>query len=1760
LFTIIYCYVTRMKNFFNKLSTRIAVGTVVLAATLGLGAFAFAAPTGPITPASGASAVSIDTTSAPGGTGAYTSLSGPVITESATGTIALGVHTLTLPSGWEFDTSLSNSITIAVGGATELGLSAQQVTPSATALSFNVNATSVTGPGSLTFSGIKVRPTGTTTPTTGNITLTTGVIAGVDGTTNFGTLTTVAGTVTKLAFTVQPSATTTYGSSFATSPVVKTQDQFGNNSISGLPSNRTVTLTLSSGSGAIVSGVTTLDIGTAAGNGTVTFSGIKVDDVGTGKVLTADDATLTSAVSSSFVINPKPVSATISADNKVYDGNTTATISGASIASVIEFGDTLSVDTTGYAATFATSSVGNGISVSVTGLALTGATTKYSLAATSTGSANITKKTVTITPNSAQTKVYGAIDPTFTYTTSGLVGADVATGTLSRAAGESVATYAITLGSVTSGTNYDTVLAAAPVTFSIITRPITVTATTNSKEYDRTTTAAAVPTITSGTLAFSDTANFIETYDDKTAVTGKTLTPSGTVTSSNPGTNYNVTFVATTTGVITKKPLSVSAGLVVTPKNYDGNTSATVTGAAGVLGVIAGDSVGATIGLGGEVYSTSTVGTHNVTGTLFTISGTDAGNYSATPIVLTGVINPKPITVTPNAAQTKVYGGTNPTYTYTNTALVGTDSLSGSLSRVIGENVGSYTITLGTVAASSNYTVTLDPTPVTFGITTKPITVTASSTQSKVYSNSSATDPVFTYSVSPALVGTDAFTGTLSRVAGEIVGVYAIATGTLSAGTNYAMTFNSNNFTIVKATPVITWAAPTGIVYGTLLSPTQLNASPSTPGAFVYTPASSTLLNAGNGQLLSTAFTPTDTINYNGATATTSINVAKATPVITWATPAPIPAGTALSGTQLNASPSTPGAFVYSPASGYTGFTTVGTYTLSTAFTPTDTANYNSVATTSVSITIVPASIAQFTLATTTSDVSAPSVVTVTGKDAYGNIVTNDSSTVVSFTPVNASSISDFFKTLVSGVATTSVSKATAGYAQINTYVNGNGAVTPKAATLTFTDASDRTAPVISAIATNKASYEATNDTTITVTVTEDNTANTVTVNGNTATETTSSSGIWTVTFTKSSSVGTQSLIVVATDISGNASTRESSYNVVANVTIASVPTVTLSGVAIQSAYSQTQANARFATGVQFNTTNAATTTVNGVVVASGATTTAASFASSTTLGVHTYNVVVTSSTGATANITVSYQVNADSVVPVLPTITLSGSAIAPLYSASQAATRFPSGLQFTTTNGATTTVNGTIIASGATTTAASSASSTSVGVHTYNVVVTSSTGHTAEVTVSYQVNPDAVVAVTPTVTLSGAAITSAYSATAAAARFASGLLFTTTNASSVTVNGSSVTAGATITADSLAGATTLGAHTYNVIVTSSTGNTANITVSYQVNADSVTPVTPTVALSGTAITSAYSLTQAQARFTLANGLQVTTTNASAITVNGATVTPAATLTVASQSNATTLGVHTYNVVVTSSTGHTASLLVSYQVNADSVIPVNPTISLTGVTASSSYTLSQAQSRFASGIQFTTANAASVTVNGSSVTASTTVTADTLAGATTLGAHTYNVIVTSSTGNTANITVSYQVNADSVVQANGTLGVTGISTVNSTMTADNTFTNGGSWTFYVTVPTTETNLALSFGDWISGSNSIATAGNMRVYSAQSSNAAASTTAISITAANTYSSTLTLTGDLDASTAGRQVAVTVDLRVPTTTAGGSYSTNYGVKSN
>ena len=77
------------------------------------------------------------------------------------------------------------------------------------------------------------------------------------------------------------------------------------------------------------------------------------------------------------------------------------------------------------------------------------------------------------------------------------------------------------------------------------------------------------------------------------------------------------------------------------------------------------------------------------------------------------------------------------------------------------------------------------------------------------------------------------------------------------------------------------------------------------------------------------------------------------TPVITWATPAPIPYLTPLGPAQLNATANVPGTFAYTPPSG-TVPGPVGVYLLSTTFTPTDTTDY-SIAEDNVQLTVIKA-------------------------------------------------------------------------------------------------------------------------------------------------------------------------------------------------------------------------------------------------------------------------------------------------------------------------------------------------------------------------------------------------------------------------------------------------------------------------------------------------------------------------------------------------------------------------------------------------------------------------------------------------------------------------------------------------------------------------------------------------------------------------------------------------------------------------------------
>jgi uncharacterized repeat protein (TIGR01451 family) len=116
-----------------------------------------------------------------------------------------------------------------------------------------------------------------------------------------------------------------------------------------------------------------------------------------------------------------------------------------------------------------------------------------------------------------------------------------------------------------------------------------------------------------------------------------------------------------------------------------------------------------------------------------------------------------------------------------------------------------------------------------------------------------------------------------ASLAGINAGSYPTGVGASFAGsTGYSASSGTASLTVNKATPVITWANPADIIYGTALSGTQLNATANTAGGFVYTPAASAVLSSGNGQNLHVDFTPTDTTNYNNASKDVSINVLSA--------------------------------------------------------------------------------------------------------------------------------------------------------------------------------------------------------------------------------------------------------------------------------------------------------------------------------------------------------------------------------------------------------------------------------------------------------------------------------------------------------------------------------------------------------------------------------------------------------------------------------------------------------------------------------------------------------------------------------------------------------------------------------------------------------------------------------------------------------------------------------------------------------------------
>ena len=288
-------------------------------------------------------------------------------------------------------------------------------------------------------------------------------------------------------------------------------------------------------------------------------------NVADGIAVSADpsDFELTGADSGDFVIGDvvdtsaniteRDLTPVATGENKIYDGGTTATVT---FTDDRIGGDTFDYT---YSAAFNDKNVGTK-SVSVTSIAISGDDAgNYQLTTTTASTtADITQRDLTPNATGVNRGYDGSTVATVTFSDD-RVENDVFTYSYTAAfddrnagTGKPISVTSISI-SGTDAENYNLLTTSDTTSANVAKAPLTVTAVANVKTADGNTSAAATPTVAGATYS-PDSENFIETYDTQAAGSGKTLTPSGTMTDGNGGNNYSYDFQTVATGQIRPAP------------------------------------------------------------------------------------------------------------------------------------------------------------------------------------------------------------------------------------------------------------------------------------------------------------------------------------------------------------------------------------------------------------------------------------------------------------------------------------------------------------------------------------------------------------------------------------------------------------------------------------------------------------------------------------------------------------------------------------------------------------------------------------------------------------------------------------------------------------------------------------------------------------------------------------------------------------------------------------------------------------------------------------------------------------------------------------------------------------------------------------------------------------------------------------------------------------------------------------------------------
>ena len=376
------------------------------------------------------------------------------------------------------------------------------------------------------------------------------------------------------------------------------------------------------------------------------------------------------AVPSSTVSAKALTVAGLTGTSKVYNRSTAASASGTAALSGVVGSDAVSLSGS-PAFAFASANVGTGITITTTGYTLSGANAgNYTLTQPSL-IANISAKAVSVTGLTGSDKEYDrttAGSASGTAALSGVESPDAVSlsgspsftfASANVGTGIAITTTGYTLAGAAAG-NYT--LTQPSLSASITAKQLTVTGITGANKAFTGDTTASV----NGTAVLSGVPS-----PDAVSLSG---TPSFTFASVNVGTDIEITTTGYTlsgtaagnyrliqpilSANITGKELTVT-GLVGNDKEYDGLTTASVSGTAALGGLEASAQV-TLVGTPTFAFASANVGTGiAITTTGYSLAGADAENYALTQPILTGSITAKSLTISGLTGDSKVYDRSN---------------------------------------------------------------------------------------------------------------------------------------------------------------------------------------------------------------------------------------------------------------------------------------------------------------------------------------------------------------------------------------------------------------------------------------------------------------------------------------------------------------------------------------------------------------------------------------------------------------------------------------------------------------------------------------------------------------------------------------------------------------------------------------------------------------------------------------------------------------------------------------------------------------------------------------------------------------------------------------------------------------------------------------------------------------------------------------------------------------------------------------------